>query len=109
MSEIVLATLNARFQHAAFGLRYLYANLGDLQARAVLREFSVGIRERDLVEQILAEGPVVVGLSVYIWNIEPMTRVCQLLKTLRPDLKVVIGGPEVSHEWQETRIFQAAD
>ena len=32
MPEIVLATLNAKFIHAAFGLRYLFANLGELQA-----------------------------------------------------------------------------
>jgi hypothetical protein len=28
MPDIVLTTLNAKFIHAAFGLRYLFANLG---------------------------------------------------------------------------------
>ena len=28
MPEIVLTTLNAKFNHAAFGLRHLFANLG---------------------------------------------------------------------------------
>ena len=34
MPDIVLATLNAKYIHAAFGLRYLLANLGDLRPRA---------------------------------------------------------------------------
>ena len=35
MPDIVLTTLNAKFIHAAFGLRYLFANLGALQPRLV--------------------------------------------------------------------------
>lgn len=101
--------MNARFQHAAFGLRYLYANLGDLKSRAVVKEFSLGIRERDAVEQVLAHQPKIVALSVYIWNVQFLTTVAVLLKRLRPDITVVIGGPEVSHEWEDTIIFQHAD
>ena len=33
MSEILLATLNARYSHASLGLRYLRANLGALRER----------------------------------------------------------------------------
>jgi hypothetical protein len=36
MPDIVLTTLNAKYSHAAFGLRYLFANLGELQPRAVI-------------------------------------------------------------------------
>jgi hypothetical protein len=109
MAKIVLTTLNARFPHAAFGLRYLLANMGDLRDQTVLREFTLGLRERDMVEQILGENPDIVGLSVYIWNVAAMTVVCDLLKAVRPDLTVVIGGPEVSYEWEDTRIFASAD
>ena len=38
--EIVLSTLNARYMHTAFGLRYLYANLGELQDRTEIIEFN---------------------------------------------------------------------
>ena len=38
-TEIILTTLNARYMHCAFALRYLYANLGELQARAQICEF----------------------------------------------------------------------
>ena len=109
MSDIVLATVNAKFQHAAFGLRYLYANLDSLQSRCVLKEWSLGVRERDVVEQILDYNPKLIGLSVYIWNVDIITRVAALLKSLRPDIKLVIGGPEVSFEWEEMEIFSHCD
>ena len=35
MPDVVLATLNAKFIHASFGLRYLLANLGELRPRFV--------------------------------------------------------------------------
>ena len=34
---------------------------------------------------------------MYIWNVAPLTEVVTLLKRLRPDLPVILGGPEVSH------------
>lgn len=109
MSSIVLATINARFPHAAFGLRYLLANMGELRAQTALKEFTLDQRERDVVEEILRENPRIVGLSVYIWNCRQMAVVANLLKTLCPELVLVIGGPEVSHEWEGTAIFAACD
>ena len=108
-SRIVLATINARFQHAAFGLRYLYANLGELQQFAQIQEWSLGVRERDVVEQLIALDPDIVGFSVYIWNVDEITRVVQMLKRLSPRTVVVLGGPEVSFEWDESPLFDEAD
>jgi hypothetical protein len=35
---VVLCTLNAKYIHASLGLRYLLANMGELQAQTALRE-----------------------------------------------------------------------
>ena len=109
MSDIVLTTLNARYIHAAFGLRYLLANLGPLQTRAALVEFDINQRPADIVEALLARAPKIVGLGVYIWNVAPATEVVSLLKRVRPDLLVVLGGPEVSFEFEEQEIVRRAD
>ena len=109
MADIVLATLNAKFIHAAFGLRYLLANLGELRSRAVLLEFDLQPRPVEIVERVLAHAPRIVGLGVYIWNVRELTEVVALLKRLRPDLKVILGGPEVSHEIEEQEIVRLAD
>lgn len=109
MPGIVLATLNAKYIHAAFGLRYLMANLGALQQDAVVAEFDINQRPLEIVERLLALNPRIVGLGVYIWNVVPTTEVVALLKRLRPDLPVILGGPEVSHETDAQEIVELAD
>ena len=108
-AEIVLATLNARYQHVAFGLRYLFANLGELQSRAVLREFTIQQATLDIVEGLLAHAPRIIGLGVYIWNVRETEQVVAALKRLRPEVIIVLGGPEVSYETAEQTLCQLAD
>lgn len=107
--KILLATLNARHIHCSFGLRYLLANLGPLRADAQLLELTINRPALEIVEEILAAGPELVGLSVYIWNATQTLAVVRLLKTLRPSLTLVLGGPEVSHETEAQELCSLAD
>jgi radical SAM superfamily enzyme YgiQ (UPF0313 family) len=109
MHLILLATLNAQFIHASLGLRYLLANLGQLRSQAKLVEFTLEQRPIDVVEALLSHNPRIVGLGIYIWNVTQTTEVVALLKAVRPDVIVVLGGPEVSYESEEQRIVQLAD
>jgi radical SAM superfamily enzyme YgiQ (UPF0313 family) len=109
MATILLATLNARYAHASMGLRCLRANLGELRDQSEIVEFVIGTRTETIVEAILARQPAVVGLGVYIWNVEETTRVVAMLKTVAPHIKLVLGGPEVSYETEAQRICQLAD
>ena len=63
MADIVLTTLNAKYIHAAFGLRYLMANLGPLQPRATLVEFDINQRPLDIAEALLARAPRILGFA----------------------------------------------
>lgn len=109
MSDIVLATLNAKYIHAAFGLRYLLANLGELRPRATLLEFDINQRPIEIAETLLAESPRIIGLGVYIWNTTPTTELISALKRIRPDVTIILGGPEVSHETDRQPIIARAD
>ena len=109
MPAILLATLNARYIHSSLGLRYLYANMGEMQQQTAVREFTIAQRPLDIAEALLAEQPSIIGLAVYIWNARESAELVALLKTLRPGLCVVLGGPEVSHEWEEQAIVRQAD
>lgn len=109
MSSIVLTTLNARYWHSSFGLRYLLANMGDLTPDTRLLEFGINDRSVDIVSEILQHDPVIVGIGVYIWNVEPASRLVADLKAVRPDLVIVLGGPEVSYEWEDQPIVELAD
>jgi radical SAM superfamily enzyme YgiQ (UPF0313 family) len=109
MPDIVLTTLNAKFIHAAFGLRYLFANLGDLQPRAVIAEFDINLRPLDIAEALLARAPRIIGFGVYIWNVEETASVITAIKLIRPDIKIILGGPEVSYETEGQGIVELAD
>jgi radical SAM superfamily enzyme YgiQ (UPF0313 family) len=106
---IILSTLNARFAHASLGLRYLLANMGELQPHTQLQEFVIGAKTTDIVEKLLQQQPHIIGFGVYIWNVEETTRVVAMLKQVAPQIVIVLGGPEVSHEPQQQEIVQAAD
>ena len=109
MADIVLTTLNAKFIHAAFGLRYLMANLGELKSRACIAEFDINQRPLDIAESLLARNPIIIGFGIYIWNVEPTTEVIAAIKRIRPEIKIILGGPEVSYEMEGQQIIRLAD
>jgi radical SAM superfamily enzyme YgiQ (UPF0313 family) len=109
MADILLVTLNARYSHASLGLRWLKANLGELEPRAEILEFVTGARTELLAQRILARQPRIVGLGVYIWNVEETTRLAAMLRVLAPDLVLVGGGPELSYEFESQRLFGVLD
>ena len=108
-TDIVLCTLNAKYIHASLGLRYLLANMGDLQAKAALCEFTINRKTEELAAELLLINPKIIGFGVYIWNVVQTCALVKLLKTLRPDIKIVLGGPEVSHETLEQEIVHLSD
>jgi len=108
-NPIVLTTLNSRYIHSSFSLRYLYANMGEVQQQATIKEFTIHDRPIDMAEKLLAMNPKVVAFSVYIWNVVEITALVKLLKTIEPELTVVLGGPEVSHIPDQPEVVELVD
>jgi radical SAM superfamily enzyme YgiQ (UPF0313 family) len=107
--DIVLSTLNARYMHSAFGLRYLYANLGELRSRAEIAEFTIQEQPLNIAEQLLAYQPKIIGFSVYIWNVREISDTVALIKQIAPAVKIILGGPEVSHHPDVPEVCDLAD
>jgi radical SAM superfamily enzyme YgiQ (UPF0313 family) len=112
--RIVLATLNAKYIHASLGLRCLLANMDrhgrpGLRDETLLREYLIAQKPVQIAEDLLSLNPQVIGLGVYIWNAVPTLQLARLLKSLRPGIKLVLGGPEVSHEVEQQEICRWAD
>jgi len=57
--------------------------------------------DRGIVEAILARRPWMVGFTCYVWNIDRTLWIAEQLQAARPDLKVVVGGPEITadNDW----------
>lgn len=109
MADIVLTTLNAKYIHASFGLRYLMANMGDLASRTVLVEFDINQRALEIAEALVARRPKIIGFGVYIWNTRETEAVIQILRRVAPEVAIVLGGPEVSHDTIGQSIVEQAD
>lgn len=97
-NSILLCGLNSTYQHAAFGLRYLFANLKELKDQTRIVEFTISQSPLEIVEKVLSMKPKIVGFGVYIWNTDEVLKVIRYLKQLDPNLIIVLGGPEISYE-----------
>ncbi|XHR30165.1 MAG: DUF4080 domain-containing protein [Chthoniobacteraceae bacterium] len=106
---ILLTTLNAKYLHSAFGLRYLAANMGDLAERTRIAEFDINQRPMEILERILEHRPALIGLGVYVWNARQCLELVRLLKRVAPEIPLVLGGPEVSHEADSQEICALAN
>lgn len=98
MKKIILTTLNSRFTHTSIALRYLYANLHELQESAEILEFSINDAPQTIAQKLLINKPQIIGIGVYIWNVSEVYELLHVIKKVSPDTKVILGGPEVSHE-----------
>ncbi len=108
-SNILLVTLNARYMHTAFGLRYLQANMAELENQTKLIEFTIHELPINIAEQLLSHNPKVIGFSVYIWNVAEVTKTVAMLKQIAPEVKIILGGPEVSHYPDVPMVCELAD
>src|SRR5712692_3536081 len=61
-----------------------------------------------VASRMLKTDPLIVGLSVYVWNHVEVAEVCRKLRRLEPTTKIVLGGPEVAFTpSQALKIFDA--
>ena len=97
MKEIILTTFNARYTHTSIALRYLFANLHELQEKAQIVESVINSSIADAVETILAYEPKIIGIGAYIWNALEVQEFIAMVKKVSPHTYIVLGGPEASH------------
>ena len=82
-------------------MRYLKAFTKDLDFQGDIKEFSINDRVENTLEGIIEEKPDVVAFSCYIWNMEFVNRLAELIKLVDPNIEILYGGPEVSYEGKE--------
>ncbi|MCL2602622.1 MAG: cobalamin-dependent protein, partial [Treponema sp.] len=116
MSNIVLATINAKWIHPSLALRLLKANLGALQTSCQILEFALRQPLSEKIEPILAARPRLLGFSVAIWNHKATLELLEILSSKWASLDlpaekplVVLGGSEVSLLPNDAEIFRYAD
>ena len=97
--SIGLVTLNAKFIHSSLGLRYLRNAARDAGHENVwIKEFVINQPVWKIASEIQKLKPDVLGIGIYIWNRSQSFELIERLQKQNPNLKIVMGGPEVSFE-----------
>ena len=90
-NKIILTTLNSRFTHTSIGLRYIYANMRELQKNSKILEFSINDAFQTIAEKLLLNNPTIIGIGVYIWNVSYIAQLIHILKKIEPKLILILG------------------
>lgn len=97
--KILLTTLNAKYIHTNLAIRLLYELNHEQYKGLEWKEFNIK-EDKDEVAQHCANFDVV-AFSCYIWNITQTLAVCEKIRAVNPNTKILLGGPEVSYEYED--------
>ncbi len=101
MNRILLLGINARYSHSNPALLYLKSSIKDLNLQISHTEFSTGESPEKILDEIIRHRPDLLAISVYIWNSFHVKEILKIIKSSLPELKIVLGGPEVSFSSDE--------
>lgn len=95
--KTVLTTLNAKYIHTSTALRWLYVANKD-RFDICFKEFVIKEDVHQIANDLLSRNPDIIGIGVYIWNVDKSMALISALKARKPELILIAGGPEVSYE-----------
>ena len=104
--KILLTTLNAKYIHTNLAIRLLY-ELNREWSGLQWREFTIK-QDQEEIARFCADFEVV-AFSCYIWNITQTLAVARRIKAVRPSVQILLGGPEVSYDWQDVIVRPEVD
>lgn len=99
--KVVITTLNSKFIHSSLALRYLKAYGATRNQAYDMVEYTINMPILDIINQITQRKADLIGFACYIWNIDMTLHVAHMLKSIYPQLRIVLGGPEVSYTAEE--------
>ena len=95
--KVLLTTLNSKYIHTNLAIRILYEQNHDFPG-LLWKEFNIK-EKQDVVAEECAQYDVV-AFSCYIWNISQTLEVCKKIKEFNSSTKILLGGPEVSYDYE---------
>lgn len=101
--QVVLSAINSKYIHTGLGLRYVGEYAKAQGHEVTLIEETINTPILAVLEKIMAVPAQVYGFSVHIWNKQFVFKLIRMLRKLRPEAAIVIGGPEVAFDAE--RIF----
>jgi radical SAM superfamily enzyme YgiQ (UPF0313 family) len=97
--KIGLCAVNAKYIHTNLALRYFKNMFSNMNM--TLCEYSINETVNQAAQGLFSHNFDIVIFSCYIWNIGFIMKLCEILKKANPNIKIILGGPEVSFETKE--------
>jgi len=79
-------------------IRYLYESAHEYKDQIQIKEFTINNDDDYIYTELVSGEHELVCFSCYIWNIEKILYLAENLKKAKPQVKIVLGGPEVSFD-----------
>lgn len=102
--RVLLTAINSKYIHTGLGLRYVGGYAKTQGHEVQLLEETINSNILDVLEKVMLAHAEVYGFSVHIWNKTFVMRLIAMLRKLRPEAIIVVGGPEVA--FAAERIFK---
>jgi len=99
--KTVIVSLNAKYIHSSLAPWYLKACCGEKHGEVCVLEFTINDNMDHILMDIYGQNADILAFSCYIWNISRVLMLIANIKKIRPELKIILGGPEVSFESKE--------
>lgn len=96
--NVFLTTLNTKYVHTNIALKVLYESINK---NAVLKEYTINEPIGNILRDMLSFNAKIYAFSVYIWNISDILKIADVIKTIKPDSIIILGGPEVTYTSKE--------
>ncbi|MBR2847294.1 MAG: DUF4080 domain-containing protein [Clostridia bacterium] len=95
--NVSLVGVNSKYVHTNLAIRKIKAYLNSKGLDAALCEYSGGEEVWRAAADILSARPDAVGFSCYIWNIEYVLKLAEIVKKADKTIKIILGGPEAQY------------
>lgn len=100
--KVLLTTLNSKFIHTNLAIRYLKQMVKDIkEVDTNIREYTINNELDFILKDIYTHNYDVILFSTYIWNVNDIVKLCHNLKKVNPNVKIALGGPEVTYDSEE--------
>ncbi len=97
--KTLLVGINAKYIHTSLAVRSIEMYCKGNNTNVKTKEFTINNDEDKIINEIYEEKPDFLGFSCYIWNINIILEIIPTIKKLLPNVKIFVGGPEVSYEY----------
>ena len=106
--KYLLVAVNAKYIHsnlAVYSLKTYGEKYGLSRGRdnveIEIAEYTINQYKEEILSDIYMRKPDVIGFSCYIWNIVLIKDVIKDFKKICPNVKIWVGGPEVSYNMEQ--------